>query len=286
MATTDPSIDRDVPPSRDVLLQQLTDVLARSSHDGLTAVGVSFVGGGDIELALKELEGRDVVQALAGFRAPPDWDAFALVARAIARRIDGPSWPRTVTLAVLASRDGGTASAVRGLHDDGDDTGGETHDAHLDRLEGAHGGDGRVLDTCRRVLGLPTAPPTHSTAAWSVLHWVDAALGAVLAAELGTKPTWRELRRLDRGRRHVDWPWSWVRADCAAGRIEIPTISRGAAAWMDDGMFSREAMTAYPPITEMVADLRELLPRDTYNRLLAAICERMEPESTTADLAP
>jgi len=283
MATTDPSIDRDVPPSRDVLLQQLTDVLARSGHVGLTAVGVSFVDG-DIELALKALDCHDVVQGLAGFRAPAAWDAFALVARATARHIERRAWSQAVTVAVLASRDGGTASAVRRLHADGDDTSGEPRDELLDKLERVNGGEGRVLDTCRRVLGLPTAPPTHTTALWSAIHWVDAALSAVLAAELGTKPSWQELRRLDRGRRHAEWPWSLLRADCAAGRLRIPTISRDAAAWMDDGMFSREVMTAYPPVAEMVADLRELLPRDTYNRLLAAICERMEPGST-ADLA-
>jgi len=285
MATTDPSIGRDVPPSRDVLLQHLTDVLARSGADGLTAVGVSFVGD-DIELAFKRLDDHDVVQALAGFRAPPGWHAFAVVARGRAHRIDQPGRSSIVTVTVLASRDGGTASAIHGLHDDTTRTGRGGRDLHRARLDDTSGASGRVLDTCRRVLGLPTPPPDHRIELWSVIHWVDATLSAVLAAELGTRPSWNEIRRLDPGRRHAEWTWELLRADCAADRVEIPTISREAAAWMDDGMFCREAVTAYPPITEMIADLRELLPHDTYNRLLAAICERLEPDATTADLAP
>jgi hypothetical protein len=58
--------------------------------------------------------------------------------------------------------------------------------------------------------------------------------------------------------------------------VRIPDISCTGARWMDDGMFSREALTAYPPITQLVADLRELLPWSSYEAMLQALCTRLE----------
>jgi len=58
--------------------------------------------------------------------------------------------------------------------------------------------------------------------------------------------------------------------------VTVPGIDADAARWMDDGMFSREAMTAYPPVHELLDDLRALLPDTVYQRLLAVACARLE----------
>jgi hypothetical protein len=165
-------------------------------------------------------------------------------------------------LTVLAMRDGTTANAMVG------DDGGEPF--------GDPSGDGRVLDACRRVLGLPTAPPSHAVAGWTVVHWLDSTVAAVLAADLGQPVDWRQVRSLDRARQFVDLPWSVVRGDVSARRVVSPGIDVDAARWMDDGMFSREVMTAYPPLPELLDDLRALLPHTVYQRLLAVACARLE----------
>jgi hypothetical protein len=67
-----------------------------------------------------------------------------------------------------------------------------------------------------------------------------------------------------------------VRGDAVAQRLHIPGIHADAARWMDDGMFSREALTAYPPTPELLDDLRALLPHGIYQRLLGVACARLE----------
>jgi hypothetical protein len=213
------------------------------------------------------LADRDVVRALAGFRAPPQWRAFGVVAPAQARRLDDARPPSRVTIAVLASRDGTTVSALDGL---------ATPDEP---------GEGRLLDACLRVLDLPTAPPQHSTALWSALHWLDAVLATVLAADLGERPSWAELAALDVASAYATRPWRDARDACAVGRLGVPGIDPAAAEWMDDGMFSREAISAYPPMLEMLTDLDALLPAATFAPLLAAfgrrLGERLVTDSST-----
>jgi hypothetical protein len=84
------------------------------------------------------------------------------------------------------------------------------------------------------------------------------------------------VRRLDDGARYGRGPWSALRRACAAGCVDVADVDRAGAAWMDDGMFSREALGGYPPLTQMVADLRELLPWSCYEQLLGALCDRLE----------
>jgi hypothetical protein len=250
-----------VPPSRDVLLRQLTDVLAHTRPDVPHAVGVALLDG-EVELSIKPLDGHDIVDSLVGFHAPRSWHAFGIAAPATAHHVDGEAAPRQVTLTVLAMRDGTTANAML--------------DAGGNETFGDPSGDGRLLDACRRVLGLPTTPPSHAVAGWTVLHWLDAIVAAVLAADLGQPVDWRQVRALDRCRQFVDLPWSVVRGDVIAHRVTVPGIDPGAARWMDDGMFSREVMTAYPPLPELLDDLRALLPDRVYQRLLAVACARLE----------
>jgi hypothetical protein len=249
-------------PARDrvALLRQVIELLAQTGPSQPTAVGISL-GGGDVEFAVKPLEHADVVRAVAGFRAPDAWHAFAVVAPGTARHLDGGP-PRAVVVGALAARDGFTTSALVGV----DDVDASARDD----------GDGRVLDACRRVLGLPTPPPTIGPQWWAAVHWVERVLRAVLDAELGRAPTWPSLRRLDDGARYARRPWAALRRACAAGRVQVADIGRVDAAWMDDGMFSREALGGYPPLQQLVADLRELLPWSCYEQLLAALCERLE----------
>jgi hypothetical protein len=245
------------------LLRQILELLVQAGPAQPTAVGIARPGD-DVQLAVRPLDGPDVVDALTGYRAPTAWDAFAVVAPGTAHHVDGgPS--RAVVLGALAARDGTTTATI--VSAGGDDAGATVADE----------GDGRVLDACRRVLGLPTPSPAHGVAWWAAVHWVDAIARAVIGADLGTRPPWATLRRLDDGGRYATRRWSQLREACATGRVRIPELGAHAARWMDDGLFSREALAAYPPLRTVLADLRELLPRATYEQLLQALCDRLEP---------
>jgi hypothetical protein len=259
-------------PSRGALLHQITDLLTQTEPDAPTAVGIAF-DGDEIELALKPLARGDVVDALAGFTAPPEWAAFALVAPATAHHLDRVT-SQPAFLGVLAARDGTTASALRG----------STVELQVRAAGSSEAGDGRVLDACRRVLGLSTAAPVHAPQLWAAHHWADAVLAAVLAADLGARPSWPELAVLDPGVTARNLTWCTLRGRCAAGALRIPSLSPRAAAWMDDGMFSREALAGYPPLPSMVADLRELLPPEHHRALLLRLCDGLE--HATAAVVP
>jgi hypothetical protein len=264
MAAVHPTDD----PSRDrpALLRQLVELLTQTTPTAPTAVGVALLDG-ELELAIKPLDDGDIVRALSGFHAPAEWDAFAIVAPATAKPVDGGA-ARPVVLGVLAARDGTCASAlVDPTQRDGE-------------VDVCTDGDGRALDACRRVLGLPTPPPAHRSICWAVIHWVDAVLAAVLEADLGETPPWHELRRLENRATYAAVSWAGVRAECIAGRVTIPSLPPETARWMDVGMFARDALSAYPPLATMVADLRVLLPYPTYEDVLREVCERLEPGST------
>ncbi len=47
------------------------------------------------------------------------------------------------------------------------------------------------------------------------------------------------------------------------------------AAWMDDGLFAREAIGAFPPLVASLGDLRQLLPRRTFDQLVAEVSDQL-----------
>ena len=138
--------------------------------------------------------------------------------------------------------------------------------------------DGRVVDACRRVLGLPTPPAPGSPQVWATVVWVDAVLAATLAADLGEPPGWHALAALDpldHAGDRAGLTWSLVRASCAAGLVVVPGVDAELAAWMDDGMFAREATAALPPLFDMLHDLRDLLAPHVLDHVLARVAERL-----------
>lgn len=127
---------------------------------------------------------------LFGFVAPPEWWALGALCSG---RAFGPDQPdRRARVAILVDRDGNLAG---GAIVDGGPT-----------LDGAPG-EGLVVDSLRRALGVPTAPPPTS---------LDE-LGGIPGVE-----SWEHLRRM-----------------VASGQERFATTPRWLAEWMDDGMFAR-----------------------------------------------
>jgi hypothetical protein len=239
-------------------LFHLVTTLVESPPSGPHAFAVRDLDADECDLAIRPLDGDDPVASLVGFHVPSDWHGFGVVAGGRARHLDrsGPSQP--VTIAVVAERGGTTVDALRTVQ-------GVTTSANQ--------GEGRVPDACRRVLGLPTAPPAIEPEVVLVLDWVDRVLGAVLDADLGDAPAWAELAALDRTEPGLSW--AHLRMRCASGSFTVPGVSADAATWMDDGMFSREVATAYPPLTSTLSDLRDLLPWATFELLVASMGTRL-----------
>ncbi|HEV8297861.1 MAG TPA: hypothetical protein VGQ20_11205, partial [Acidimicrobiales bacterium] len=159
-------------------LRELATLLVESPPARPTAVGVGDLAAEHVEVTLRALDDDDVVAALAGFRAPPSWEAFGIVAPARAQSLDDSAPPRPVVIAVFADRSGHSTDVLGGF-DGPAAVSGE--------------GEGRLLDVCRRILGLATPPPEHDVALWSAFEWLDRALRAVLDADLGEPPAWAVL---------------------------------------------------------------------------------------------
>ena len=221
---------------------------------------------GHVELLFRHLDCTDIVCALCGFVAPAEWHAFGVVTPGRGVRLDTPVHDHgEVTACALVDRAGRVVSEVRAA-DGSVVCSGPTV--------------GRVVDACRRALGLATAPSVCGPEVWFVLRWIDRVLATVLDADLGTPPSWAALDALDGRDRHraragAVRSWRVVRAACARGELEVPGIAPPAAAWMDDGMFGREAIAVFAPLADTLRDLHALLPGPTFDKIVERVSDRL-----------
>lgn len=254
-----------LPPSRPELLRALASILLDDELDDTLAVALTddCAESGAVDLFVRALPSSDPIGSLYGFRAPSAWDAFGIVAPGTAQTLDRPdAAPRRVRVVHLLDRHGVEISMAKP----------EGTTAMIVDLCGAPDTAGRVPDTCRRVLGLPTRPPVARTAALWAVDWLDRVLAEVLCRDLGAPPlSWPAVERLHRGRDADVAPWSILRRECAAGQLTIGGVTPAIAEWMDDGLFSRQVIAAYPELHELVADLADLLSPDVWQQLVDRI---------------
>jgi len=234
------------------------------------------------DLGIRALDDdTSVVEALAGFTAPPEWMAIGVVTEGNARHLVDPSAERTRVRCVhLVDRTGASASTLR--------LQGEA--ATVFGVEEEHG-RGRIDDACRRALGLPTPPAEQSTIELWALVWLDRALTALAAHESDPPVTWADVvdhhpavavLRSDA----EEWgdaaednvvrlgtvladvhSWPVLRAACAAGEWPVDDIAPEVAAWLDDGSFSRWVLGGYPPIAQLADAVCELVPPSLRRRV-------------------
>jgi hypothetical protein len=224
------------------------------------------------ELAWFPIDPIHPLDLLLGFVAPVHWRALGVSSCGRQHPIGGDGRvmrsadsPR-VRITVLIDRSGGGAGLLRR----GDE---------LTALPGAP--DGTVADACRRALGLETAPPPPTTVGLWTRCWLDR-LVDTLAPSGGAgagpgPPTWRDLTRLhpassvtaarwsglglgpdadalaDATRALADaWPWGRLRTDPAV--VDVPGLlpDPRVVAWMDDGMWARWLLAAFPALSDLV----------------------------------
>ncbi len=211
----------------------------------------------------------DLVAALVGFVAPPTWEAMAVVVQGRSWRLDdGTADPRPVRLTHVVDRGGSVASVLRHL--------GEAAQPPDD------GGEGRLVDVCRRALDLPTPDPPEDTVELWALLWLDNLLARVargerirgLVAAAHAHPAIElvaqhephlldeavaRLVRLGRilGQQRT---WSKLRTACVAGDWPVEDLTPEGAAWMDDGMFARWVLDDFPSADDYLDELADLVP--------------------------
>ena len=167
-----------------------------------------------VDLHMKALAGHPV-DALAGFTAPPEWIVVGVVAEECGRAI------------TLLSRAGVEVSAVRRR--------GRPLEFVDDRVQG------RLVDTLRRVLDLPTEPPDVAMAELLAVYWLDAIVAAGEGAREPDGSAGRKRRACTRSPR------------CTPARSHSArTSSRrwplaGPLAWTGTGSVSWWPMPAAPP---------------------------------------
>jgi hypothetical protein len=285
-------------PSRHIDLAHLRALLdatlaAPPDHPdgGAIAMGVHEAHG-ELQVAVRPLVGPDPVRSLYGFVAPPGWFAFGVVASGTARR-PGPAPDRRpadrtslgrINFGMLVTRLGEQVVAARG---DGDVV------QQIHRIEPTDQSGGRIPDACRRALRLATPPPEGDTAElWATL-WIE----TLLVRSLGDpRPIpWPEAVRaypafdavvdgdpqlcalvgdhlveLGQAARRA-WPWDQLLASSAAGLVPACGVEPDSARWMDVGMFSREVLGQFPPLEDLVADLRDILAPEVMSRIVGCL---------------
>jgi hypothetical protein len=235
---------------------------------GLTEEGVDDVDPPAPVPGSSGTDPADLVASLVGFDAPATWVAMAVVVRGRSWALDDADTdPRPLRLTHVVDRRGGSASVMR--------------HAGEEPIVGGPEGQGRLVDACRRALGLVTAPPPEeSTGLWALL-WLDGLLaraargdeltGLVAAArahpaiemvaEQDPDMVEEAAHRLVRLGRLFGQArdWAHLRRAAAAGEWPVEDLDPEGAAWMDDGMFARWVTADFPLLDDYLAELDVLL---------------------------
>ncbi|MEY2431712.1 MAG: hypothetical protein QOC92_1437 [Acidimicrobiaceae bacterium] len=243
-------------------------------------------GAGGFDLGIRPLDAdTSVVEALCGFTAPDTWLAIGVVTEGNARALDDrAAEPRRVRCVHLVDRSGASASTVRLRGEEA---------TVLSSLDD-HDPSGRVDDVCRRALGLATAPPVHTSIELWALVWLERVIASRGCAP-DSRVAWREIAELHPAVALVvaddeRWgaepansltrlaevladvhSWSVLRTACAAREWPVADIPPEVAAWLDDGAFRRWLIGTFPPIEQLAAAARELVPPSVGRRLQAAL---------------
>ena len=276
-------------------------------HDVLPLViGVSCLESDTVSLHIPEKPPEDVVETLFGFVAPPSWDALIVVAHGRAY-CDGEE-EDDVTVGYGLGRNGEEVSVlhrktevlVSTLSAEGRVLdccrrafGMSTPPAQegivelfiaswLGRIFRAAGGDigdwsdeaSRWGDEASRYEVSQQAQSLGSVAAldWpslAKLHPLieesDTAQSDILSPEdIGTRA--RELCR--------NGSWSRLRGAVASGEMPHSSITSEQAAWMDDSMFARWCLAAFPDSNELAGRLGELLTTELHQKLMECLEEQ------------
>ena len=229
----------------------LLDGLAHRLLAGATAALAVSDRRGAVVQTLR-LDPSDPLGALVGWTAPLGVDAVGVLVPIL---VEGPPGHRSGAVAHVCGHDGTHLAAWSG---DG---------------RGSRPGTDPLADVCRRALGLATPPPTQPVGQLLTVRWLGSVLAATIGRDLGSPvPAWPEVVALHPVIGDDPTPaasfatattWGELRRRILVGRLPASRPVVAAAAWFDDGSFSRWILGRHPSPSELWADLGELLPAST-----------------------
>jgi hypothetical protein len=264
------------PPVDPVLLGRCAELLVLAVGGGSGPPMLVHLRGTDdgIELDIGPAAGGDIGDALAGTTVPVDWHGLGCLVSGRARSLGDPhagSTPGRVlgdaVSALLVWRDGTAASCLS-------IDGGEPR-VQIDPPDGARGHEcaGRIADALRRGLGLPTPAPPASMGDLGVRMWLHRLHAtAVVGTPVG-------VATVDALAPPLPTTWEACREQAAQGAWPELGIPPHLAGWMDDGMFAREALGAFPDPIELLEHLADLLAPEVWQHLIAALAALDRPTS-------
>ena len=230
-----------------------------------------------------QVEGLDLLDQALGVVAPDECGAVAMAGAGRAWPADGAAVDVVVAHALL--RSGSSATLL--TDPDGSPLLVETAE------------EGLVPDLCRRVVGLPTAPPEHETGTYLSRLWLDRLLesaaarpGALdLEVALALHPA-EQAEPFDHVRSwlhlavatyqfEVTVPWAVLRRRFAQSGEDRAGL---AAGWFDDGSFSRWMLSRLPGTDDALAALAELLPDAVHREVAATVALAAELAEDDDDL--
>ena len=278
-------------------------------HDVLPLViGVSCLESDTVSIHIPEKPPEDVVETLFGFAAPPSWDALIVVAHGRAYS-DGEE-EDDVTVGYGLGRNGEEVSVlhrktevlVSTLSAEGRVLdccrrafGMSTPPAQegivelfiaswLGRIFRAAGGDtsdwsdeaSRWGDEASR-WGDEASQQVPSPGSVAALDWHSLAMLHPLIEESDTEES-DILSPEDIGTRARELcqngSWGRLRGAVASGEMPHSSITSEQAAWMDDSMFARWCLAAFPDSNELAGRLGELLPTELHQEVLECLLEQ------------
>lgn len=259
-------------PTIHIDLDPFVDRMRQTSDD--TAVFLTFSERDIVERI--DLDPADPVTSLFGRRVGEEILAVGLHAPATVTPVRAPSRAPSDQMVIHVTHRSGTAITV-------------LHDRRSTRRFGPSDEPqrGRVPDACRRMFGLPTAPPTESMTAFVAGAWLEVvARRAVDRPDLpwsdvvALHPAWSSIatpatpaavadatRTLGTA---LDWE-RFRRVIATVGGFPFGPDAAELAAWMDAGFFSRWALDCLPAPNDLLDMLGAVLGPACYDRLWATI---------------
>jgi len=286
-----------VPADADERLEVVARALHRTASDGGgpthlvglvdagALVGEPDAAGHPDHLVLTALDDPDPATLLLGRTAPAELWAVGVAAGVRTRPLDDLSRADDAAFVHLVDRRGcsvavlgppGTAPAVTGPH--------------------AEPALGRIADACRRMLGLPTAPPpgdmtTHVVDLWLArvtraalsepgLDWpavvaLNPSLELPRPSTVVPTPAATARRTVELGRQ-LDWDRYRLRC-VEAGGTPFGELTADDAAWMDAGMFARWMLGESMAWTAHLDLLEGLVSPGAIDRLWATVGQCPDP---------
>jgi hypothetical protein len=210
-----------------------------------------------VDLHMKPLAGNPV-DVLAGFVAPPEWIVVGAVAETGARVI------------TLVSRTGVEVSASR------------RRGRPLEVVDEVAGG--QLIDTLRRVLGLPTDPPDVAMVELLAVYWLDAIVDAGGRGTRARRLGWEEAAALHPVAQMHTGPEPLspyvlpamaarraARMDWDRLRQQLADAGSPTAAWMDAGMFARWMVGRRPALPILLRQASRRLTREASSNVHATL---------------